>query len=228
MGLGVQIQHFQSRDLIDPFEENEVLSRIVNGEKGLYALIIRKYNQRLYRIALAILNNESEVEDVVQATYIKTYENLTQFKFQSGFSTWITKILINESLMNLKKRRKIADNERKILSIAFDHKQQVQTPLMEVLNSELKIILESSIRDLPEKYRTVFVMREVENMSVSETTACLELSEANVKVRLNRAKLMLRDKLKDYIKQEELFQLYKPRCNRIVDHVMKKINEVGN
>jgi RNA polymerase sigma-70 factor (ECF subfamily) len=98
---------------------------------------------------------------------------------------------------------------------------------MKVINSELKTILELSIRKLPEKYKTVFIMRELENMSISETMECLGITEANVKVRLNRAKVILRDKLKDYIKEDEPLQFYKPRCNRILDSVMEKINEEG-
>jgi RNA polymerase sigma-70 factor (ECF subfamily) len=213
--------------LIDLPGEDETLKRIAGGEKNLYAFIIRKYNQRLYRIALSIINNESEVEDLMQISYIKAYENLAKFNFNSSFSSWITRILINECLMHLKKRQKFVNSEWEKKSPEFHQKPIVQTPLMKVINSELKTILELSIRKLPEKYKTVFIMRELENMSISETMECLGITEANVKVRLNRAKVILRDKLKDYIKEDEPLQFYKPRCNRILDSVMEKINEEG-
>ena len=162
----------------------------------------------------------------MQVAYIKAYENLDKFRAQSSFSTWITRILINECLMNRKKREHIVTKERGIFFPTIYQKPVVQTPLMKVINSELKTILEFSIRKLPEKYRTVFIMRELEDMSVPETMECLGLTETNVKVRLNRAKVMLREKLKNYIKQDDLLTFYKPRCNRIVDHVMNKITSL--
>jgi RNA polymerase sigma factor, sigma-70 family len=226
MSPDVKTQHQQSKELIDLSNDDEILKRIVEGEKNLYALMIRKYNQRLYRIALSIINSESEVEDVMQTAYIKAYENLDRFKFESSFSTWITRILINESLMYLKKQEQIARLKSENFFPELHQKSIVQTPLMNVINSELKTILELSIRKLPEKYKTVFIMRELENMSVSETMECLGISEANVKIRLNRAKVMLRDKLKDYISEDELLPFYKPRCNRVVDYVMNKITSL--
>ena len=226
MSPDVKTQHQQSKELIDLSNDDEILKRIVEGEKNLYALMIRKYNQRLYRIALSIINSESEVEDVMQTAYIKAYENLDRFKFESSFSTWITRILINESLMYLKKQEQIARLKRENFFPELHQKAIVQTPLMNVINSELKTILELSIRKLPEKYKTVFIMRELENMSVSETMECLGISEANVKIRLNRAKVMLRNKLRDYISEDELLTFYKPRCNRVVDYVMNKITSL--
>ena len=222
----VQIDHHRSNVLIDLSNENEILKRIIQGEKNLYEFIMRKYNQRLYRVAIAIINNDSEVEDIMQIAYIKAYENLDRFRAHSSFSTWITRILINESLLHLKKREHIAHIERENSFSEFYQKPFVQTPLMQVINSELKCILEFSIRKLPEKYRTVFIMRELENMSISETMECLGISEANVKIRLNRAKVILRNKLKNYKNEEELLPFYKLRCNRVVDHVMNKITSL--
>lgn len=227
MSFDHQIQDQQATALVNLPGEDEILKRITEGEKDLYAIIMRKYNQRLYRIAVSIVNNESQIEDILQVTYIKAYENLDKFRFNSRFSTWITRILINECLMHLKKRERITNIEGGNYFPVDSQPPTVQTPLMKVINGELKTILEFYIRRLPEKYRTVFVMREMENMSISETMECLGLTEANVKIRLNRAKIMLKDKLKDYIKEDQPLQLYKPRCNRIVDHVMEKITTTG-
>ena len=213
-----------SKEDINLIEDNEVIKRILDGEKNLYALIVRKYNQRLYRVGMSIINNESEVEDVMQIAYLKAYENLDKFKFKSNFSTWITKILVNESLLFLKRKDQSAKRNQKKHFVIDLSPVELQTPLMKVLNSELKTILELSIRHLPEKYRTVFIMRELENMSVSETMECLALSETNVKVRLNRAKVMLRNILSDYLKDDEIFQLFKTHCDNMVDNVMNKIN----
>lgn len=222
MNLDDRILYEKTKELNDHSDEHEILKRIAEGEKDLYALIIRKYNQRLYRIALSIINNEADVEDLMQTAYIKAYENLDKFKLESAFSTWITRILINECLMHLKKTHWVSSNEVENF-LPVHQPPIVQTPLMKVINSELKRILEVNIRRLPEKYRTVFIMRELENMSVIETKECLGISEANVKIRLNRAKVILRDKLKSYISEDQPLQFYKPRCNRIVDAVMEKI-----
>jgi RNA polymerase sigma factor (sigma-70 family) len=219
-----QNQDDQSKDEINSIDDNEIIKGILKGDKNLYALIVRKYNQRLYRVGMAVINREADVEDVMQSAYIKAYENLNNFKFQSGFSTWLTKILVNESLMHLKKREQTVGREKSRFPLGLDQSAiDRQTPLMRMLNSELKIILETSIRGLPEKYRIVFVMREMENMSVLETMECLELSEANVKVRLNRAKVMLREKLREYLKDDEILELYKTHCDRMVDSVMEEI-----
>ena len=228
MNSDVQIQHQQEKEPIGLSAENEMLKRIADGEKDLYSLIIRKYNQRLYRIALSIINNESDVEDIMQSAYIKAYENLHRFKFQSSFSTWITRIVINESLQYYQKHAQNVNIKREKYFPEFYQKPIVPTPLMKVINSELKTILEFNIRNLPEKYRTVFVMRELESMSVSETMECLGISAANVKVRLNRAKVILRNKLKNYMSEDQPLQFYKPRCNRIVEHVMNRINILEN
>ena len=204
--------------------DNELIKRILNGEKNLYALIVRKYNQRLYRVGMAIINDDAEVEDIIQVTYIKAYENLGKFEFKSAFSTWITRILINESLLRLRKRKQLYGLENTINGKNhYPHSMDKQTPLTDMLGSELKKILEKSIHSLPEKYRVVFVMREIEDMNVAETKECLGISEANVKVRLNRAKSLLRNSLSNYITKDELLHFHLSRCDRMVENVMKQI-----
>jgi RNA polymerase sigma-70 factor (ECF subfamily) len=209
----------------DAISDNEIITRVLKGERDLYALLVRRYNQRLYRVGMSIINDDAEVEDVMQVAYIKAYENLKKFESRSSFSTWLTRILINESLLRIKKRKRSAamidsgmDNEIHQQSLEVS-----QTPLMKVLNSELKTMLEEAIRQLPEKYRVVFVMREVEDMNVAETQECLNLSEVNVKVRLNRAKAMLRDTLSAYYKSEDILSFHLSRCDRVTNNVMKKI-----
>jgi RNA polymerase sigma-70 factor (ECF subfamily) len=210
----------------DDIADIELIARILQGHKDLYAIIVRRHNQRLYRIGMSILNDDAEIEDVMQVAYIKAYENLEKFEARSSFSTWLTRILINESLLRLKKRRKsihinddTMDNE-----IYQQYTTDSQTPVFKALNSELKNILEKSILQLPEKYRTVFVMREIINMNVAETKECLDISEVNVKVRLNRAKALLRTSLNKYYKNEDIFHFHLNRCDRIVERVMNSIS----
>lgn len=205
--------------------DHEIITRLLAGEKDLYALIIRKYNQRLYRVAMSIINDETEAEDIMQTAYIKAYENLEKFEFRAVFSTWLTRILINESLLRLKKRKRSVIINEDVLNneLYQQNTMDEQTPDKKLFNSELKTVLEEAIRNLPEKYRTVFILREIENLNVAETQECLDLSESNVKVRLNRARTLLRDSLSNYYKKEELFNFHLTRCNRMVDSVMKQL-----
>lgn len=209
----------------DTISDHEIITRILNGEKNLYALIVRRYNQRLYRVAMSIINDDAEVEDVMQVTYINAYENLGKFAFKASFSTWLTRILINESLLRLKKRGKSINMNDDIMDkeIYQQHKIEVQTPVARMLNSELKVALEEAIAQLPEKYRTVFIMREIEDMNVAETQACLDISEANVKVRLNRAKALLKESLSAFYKKEDILHFHLTRCDKMVEQVMSKI-----
>jgi RNA polymerase sigma factor (sigma-70 family) len=204
--------------------DEEIVTQIINGEKYLYETLIRKYNLRLYRISLSIVNDDSVVEDIMQTAYVNAYLNLAGFKNKSSFSTWLTKILINESL--LYKKRKVR------LDQILIEKQQIgyhsETPLKGLMNSELKTILEKTIASLPEKYRLVFVMREVEEMSIDETMATLNLTESTVKVRLNRAKEMLRNNLSNYYKSLEADDFHLNRCNRVVNYVMTQIKNASD
>ena len=162
----------------------------------MYEALIRKYNLRLYRICLSIVNDDNAVEDILQTAYVNAYLNLTSFRNKSSFSTWLIKILINESL--LYKKRKLKLDQILIEKRETDH--TYETPLSGLMNRELKTLLEKTIAGLPDKYRVVFVMREVEAMSIEETMAALNLTESTVKVRLSRAKEMLRSNLSDYYK----------------------------
>lgn len=212
----------------DLISDDEIIARVVNGEKDLYALIVSRYNQRLYRVGLSILKDDVEVEDVMQVAYIKAYENLGKFEFKSSFATWLTRILINESLLRLKKRKQSPTLKDDVLNSELYQQQKMDapTPLGNVLNSELKNILEEAILQLPEKYRTIFIMREIENMNVAETQECLGLSESNVKVRLNRAKALLQHSLSRYYKKEDILHLHLSRCHRIATLVMARIKGI--
>ena len=199
--------------------DEEIVTQILNGEKYLYETLIRKYNVRLYRISLSIVNDDSVVEDIMQTAYLNAYLNLAGFKNKSSFSTWLTKILINESL--LYKKRKIRLDQ--ILIEKQETRYHSETPLKGLMNSELKTLLEKTIASLPEKYRLVFVMREVEEMSIEETMASLNLTESTVKVRLNRAKEMLRNNLSNYYRSLGPDDFHLSRCDRVVDYVMTQI-----
>lgn len=203
--------------------DEEIVARILSGEKQMYESLIRKYNQRLYRIGRSIVNDDNEVEDIMQTAYLNAYVNLAGFENKSSFSTWLTKILINESLLHKKRKAKL----EQILIEKQDVKHYTDTPLTGLMNNELKIVLEKSIAVLPEKYRLVFVMREVEEMSTSETMKTLNLTESNVKVRLNRAKEMLRDSLSSQYRFSGVYDFHLTRCDRMANYVMTRIDTIS-
>lgn len=205
---------------VQPTDE-EIVARILNGEQHLYEQLMRKFNTQLYRISMSIVNDDKEAEDIMQTAYINAYRQLANFRQQSSFNTWLTRILINESL--LRKKRK--QHMEKVLSESKPQTQQSHTPLDDLMNKELKTILEKAVLTLPDKYRMVFVMREVQGMSTNETMEALDLGESNVKIRLTRAKEMLRAELNSYWQPKELFEFNLVRCDVIVDHVMQAISQ---
>jgi len=199
--------------------DEEIVAKILNGEVRLYEVIIRKYNQQLYRISMSIINDDDEAEDIMQTAYLNAFRQLANFRHQSSFATWLTRILINESLLHKKRKQKL----EKVLTEATYADYHDETPLNDLMNKELKLALEKAVSTLPEKYRMVFVMREVQGMSTNETMQALDISESNVKIRLNRAKDMLRTELNSYWKPQELFEFNLVRCDRIVNFVMGEI-----
>jgi RNA polymerase sigma-70 factor (ECF subfamily) len=208
-----------------------LVSQVLQGDRGAFAAIMRRYNQRLYRIARSYILDDDEVEDVIQEAYIKAYNNLRLFANRSKLSTWLIRIVINEALMRVRHRKRVA-------SVGIDeggtensgHHMETaerETPIGKLMNSELRQILERAVDDLPEKYSTVFLMREVEGMSVADTSECLRITETNVKVRLSRAKEMLREKISGFYQQAEVFSFDLVRCDRIVQSVLSRVGETG-
>jgi RNA polymerase sigma factor (sigma-70 family) len=196
--------------------DNEIIARVLGGEKRLYEVIMRRYNQRLYRICMSIVGDSTEAEEIMQISYISAYEHLRDFGFKSAFGTWLTRITINESLQFVRRRNRHTTTE-----IADAHDiPTTESPLQSMMNTELRNVLESALAELPEKYRLVFMMREVEEMSIDETKECLNLTESNVKIRLSRAKEMLRQSLSQKYKTEELYGFHLTRCDRVVEYVM--------
>lgn len=210
-----------SRDSIvtDTISDKELIGRILNGEKQLYEKLMRKYDQRMFRIGMSIINDQAEARDIIQNTYLNAYLQLSSLQNRSNFGTWLIKILVNESL--LRKKRKL--KQQQVLNKQL--RNETETPLKNLLNKELKALLEKSISSLPEKYKLVFVMREIEEMSTHETMEVLNLSESNVKIRLSRAKEMLREKLGSK-KLKEVFELKLRFCDKIVNYVMNKIERM--
>lgn len=204
-----------------------VIERIQSGEKEWYELIMRRYNPKLFRTGIAILKDEYETEEAMQETYVKAYENLNRFEHRSSFSTWLIRIMINESLARLRQKSRVLlfeqDEQGEEIWRTSLKKTEEKTPEQIMMNNELRTVLETAILGLPEKYRLVYMLREVEKISVQETGAALSISESNVKVRLNRARNLLRQHISQLYSETEVFSFHLTRCDRIVEAVLNRI-----
>lgn len=205
--------------------EEEIIEKIKSGDKDLYGILIQKYNQRLYRIARSIVKNENELEDILQDTYLKAYMNLSQFRKESQFSTWLIRILINQANATVLKSKRFHSSSTDELNKATE---STESPDFNMTNKELKAILENAIDKLSETLRSVYIMREVENLSIQETAQCLDITEQNVKTRLHRAKEILKEELYKKSKGDvELFRFGSERCEKVTIAVMLQIGNLN-
>jgi RNA polymerase sigma-70 factor, ECF subfamily len=209
--------------------DEEVVARVLGGETALFEILMRRYNQRLYRVARVILREDGEAEDVMQDAYVRAYEHLNQFAGKAAFSTWLTRIAIHEALARKRRRGRIEELDAlpangDVMSIL---KSSAPTPENNAAQAEMQRILEEAIDRLPETYRTVVVLREVEEMSVAETAESLGVSDAVVKTRLHRAHAMLRKELYSRARggAAEIYQFHAVRCDRVVKAVFQRIKE---
>ena len=206
-------------EIVNHITDEEIIRLILAGEKRMFGALIRRYNQRLYRIGMSVLENSMETEDAMQNTYLNAYHHLSQFEYRASFATWLTRIMLNQCY-GLKRKNIPALTHQP----APDKFIDMNTPAKDLANKELSQILERAISQLPDKYRLVFVLREVEDMSVREAADVLDIGESNVKVRLNRAKAMLREHLNDYMK-DHVYHFHLTRCDRIVQAVFKQLED---
>jgi RNA polymerase sigma-70 factor, ECF subfamily len=207
--------------------DEEIVERILAGDTALYEVVMRRYNTRLYRVARAILKNDGEAEDVMQDAYVRAFQHLGEFEGRAKFSTWLTRIAVHEALARARKAKRFEDwddmNESMQNEIAAT--PQTSNPESEAASVEMSKILEQAIESLPEQYRTVVMMRDVEEMTTAETAECLSLTEENVKVRLHRAHGMLRKELYQTarISAADAFPFHAPRCDRVVANVFARL-----
>lgn len=207
--------------------DSEIIEEIKRGKPNAFEIIMRRYNQRLYRIARSILKNEAEAEDSVQDAYIKAYTLLDSFIGPQGFSAWLTKITVNEALMRLRKTKRIATYG--FIENLPESTDEIVSPMPNperlAANHQFRQLLEKAIDALPDDFRTVFVLRAVEQLSTQETADYLDLKVATVKTRLHRAKKLLQQQLNTAI-DKALFTTYQfagNRCDHIVNRVLQKI-----
>jgi RNA polymerase sigma-70 factor (ECF subfamily) len=196
--------------------------------------LTRRYNRRLFRMARSILRNDSEAEDVVQETYVRAFTGLEAFRGEAGFGTWLTRIAMNEALGRLRRRRPTVDwdthGEDRI------HAEIIQFPVSAnndpertMAQNQIRDLLERSIDDLPDAFRTVFVARIVEEMNVDDTAELLALKPETVKTRLHRARLLLREALDKQLGPAltDTFPFGGRRCERMTEAVVLRLCATG-
>lgn len=208
--------------------DDEVVRRMLAGETALFEIIMRRYNQRLYRVARAILGNDGEAEDVMQDAYVRAYACLHQYAHQAQFSTWLTKIAVHEAWARSRRQRRLEPLEAVGEEEGEDmgaFASTMRDPERQTFDREMKTMLEGAIDGLPETYRSVFVLREVEGLGTEETAECLGVSEEVVKTRLHRARGRLQRALYERAgaTSSSAFEFHLSRCDRVVTSVMQRI-----
>lgn len=207
--------------------DREVIARVRAGEVALFEVLMRRYNQRVYRVARAVVKDESEAEDVMQQAYVNAYLHLDQFEERAQFSTWLTRIAIFEALSRRRRQRPTEPLEQ--IGVDGDEMEILKSaeadPERQAYASELRRLLEQSVDALPEHYRLVFMLRDVEGLSTAETAEGLELGEEAVKTRLHRARAMVRRELFERAgaTNAEAFHFHLSRCDRVVRAVFATI-----
>jgi RNA polymerase sigma-70 factor (ECF subfamily) len=208
--------------------DEDVVRRVRQGETALFEVLMRRYNQRIYRVVRAILKDDSESEDVMQQAYLNAYRHLDQFAERAKFSTWLTKIAVYEAIHRARKRPATAsldeaDAEGQTRMDTL--KSNARDPEQALLAKESTELLEAAVTALSEDFRQVFVLREVEGLSTLETAECLGINEDTVKTRLHRARRQMRRALSSQIETAAptAFQLHARRCDRVVANVLAAI-----
>lgn len=205
--------------------DETIISRVLHGKTEDYEILVRRYNNLLYKTARGILSGENDIEDVMQEAYIRGYEKLGQFRQEAKFSTWLTRILINCALQHLHKlkgREHISLDALIREGIDGEEDAPMETTNPDV-GENLAKALEGAISHLPAKYRVVFILREVQHLPVADAAAIVGITEENVKIRLHRAKGMLKNMLQSKLNVMEIFEFHATRCARVAELVMNQI-----
>jgi RNA polymerase sigma-70 factor (ECF subfamily) len=205
-------------------EDADLVTAVLGGDKAAYETLVRRHNQRLFRAARAIVRDDDEAEDVVQQVWVAAYQGLAGFRGESALTTWLTRIVVNEALARRRRQKKgehlaLIDEEARAVTDG-------RTPEEEAAAGELGRLLEAHIDRLPDIYREVLVLRDVEEMTTAETAACLGVSEETVRVRLHRARRELQGSLSEAVGSSlpNAFRFAGARCDRIAAHVMAAID----
>jgi RNA polymerase sigma-70 factor, ECF subfamily len=215
-----------------PDDDVSLVERIAHQDHRAFEALMRRYNGKLFRVARAILRDDSEAEDALQDAYLDAFRHISEFRGGSSLATWLTRITINHALMRLRKQRR----HRVVVSMTGTDDgperevadERGETPAGAALRGELRRLIEQRVDGLPLSYRTVFVMRDVEEMTVEETANALGIPSSTVRTRLFRARALLRESLAQEVDDAtiDVFGFAGERCDRIVVRVLEKCGKV--
>lgn len=219
-------KHLKTPDYASKSDEL-IVEEVKKGESDVFAVLVKRYNQRLFRIIRSYVSEDQDVKDVMQTTYLKAYDKLDQFRGDAQFSTWLIRIGINEALKFLNQEKK-----RTNLHAVTDYPDNDQiyksdnlTPEKSTISNDMSDHIEKAVNKLPEPYRKVFIMREIEQMSTKETADCLDITNVNVKVRLYRAKKKLKETLLAMAENADIYRFRGNQCEAMTESVMNLIHQ---
>ena len=219
---------------IETLGDAELAALARQGDGAAFRVIMQRHNRRLYRAARAVLHDDAEAEDVVQEAYVRAFAALGDFRGDSSLATWLTRIALNEALGRLRRRRPTLDIETfdarpEARVIPFPLMSPDMNPEQAAARQDVRRLLERAIDGLPEPFRVVFVLRDVEELSIEETAAQLGLRPETVKTRLHRARRRLREALDAELASAltDAFPFAGARCARITDAVLKRLGIPG-
>jgi RNA polymerase sigma-70 factor (ECF subfamily) len=222
----------------DKTPDSELVRRAAANDHEAFRVLMRRHNQMLYRAARSILKNEAEAEDAVQEAYLQAYRAMGNFRGDAKVSTWLVRIAVNESITRLHKHTRRAEVIRLEGDDSQDHhssedsmnESSPEQPERAAVRSETRRLLEAKIDELPDAFRTVFVLRAVEELTVEEAAAVLDIPEATVRTRFFRARGLLRESLSREIDlaHSDAFSFAGARCDRIIANVMARLPESGD
>src|SRR4051794_14032750 len=178
----------------EPLSDEEVVARVLAGETGMFEIVMRRHNQRLYRVARAILRDDGEAEDVMQDAYVRAYEHLKDFAGRARFSTWLTRIAVHEALARSRRSKRFESLDQHTEEPSMSTNPGA-SPEQQASDVEMRALLERAVDALPDEFRAVFVLRAVEGLSGAEVAECLGIAEETVKTRLFRARARLQEML---------------------------------
>jgi RNA polymerase sigma-70 factor (ECF subfamily) len=213
--------------------EPALVERAKSGDQSAFRAIMDQHNRRLYRVARAVMKDDTEAEDVVQETYLRAFSNLAKFRGESSLATWLTRIALNEAMGRKRKQRitvtlesvETAQEDTSAQIIQFPAMSTETDPERSAAQREIRILLERAMDALPEAFRLVFVMRDVEEMSIEETATYLRIRPETVKTRLHRARRLLRQSLDGQLAStlKGAFPFAGARCARITKAVLSRL-----
>jgi RNA polymerase sigma-70 factor, ECF subfamily len=219
---------------MDDASDGELLKRAQQGDPDAFSALVRRHDRYLYRVARSVLRNDNEAEDIVQHTYLQAFINSVDFRGEANLRTWLTRIALNEALRRRRQQRSTVELSQldtareRIRSNALLSSLTNSTPEHAAARSQIREILERAIDDLPPGFRTVLIMREVEEASVDETANVLGIKPETVRTRLHRARRILRDSLGEQFAAvlKDVFPFERPRCDALVRKLLIEIGSI--